>query len=105
MQGHDKYHSRELDVVRGHKQPYSADFGVSADDICYYGCVYATSPEKAKKKARRLQIKTGWPHVSVAALPSKVLRTTEEETGPRVRFCKARKRFQHLINGRWVNRD
>ena len=92
--------------VTGRVQHYSFALGAPADgdleEIWIEGELIARSPEKARKKARRIQLKTGWPLIRFDPQPKLIKVVTEAETGPRARWSRAHHRWQHFMDGRWA---
>lgn len=61
----------EQEEPKGHPQFYDFSMGHEPGEFWIHGSVRARSPAKAFKKARRVQLKTGWPYMSCRDNPQR----------------------------------
>ncbi|UTU09697.1 hypothetical protein CcrBL47_gp412 [Caulobacter phage BL47] len=75
-------YSLDREPVKGHPQFYLIEMGHELGEFWISGYVRARSPQKAVKKARRIQQNTGWPYLRVAALPTRRYAWDDNEVEP-----------------------
>lgn len=67
----DAIFTQDHEPVKSHPQFYLIELGHEAGDFWISGYVRARSPQKAFRKALRIQKNTGWPFLRVANQPTR----------------------------------